>query len=324
MGVVMLAAWAIVPATERSAAYAELLNADSFEYTAGDTLGDAGGTGAKSGGTGWSSSNPAWNDSEGEHTIVEQSLQYTDDQGYSLITSGNRVEVTDLGGNTTASARREYTTGDSGDQTFGDDSNDPDPVWFSALVQGDSTNQARSLLRPSEDGSLNAGQGTPGSGRKNIRFHSSQTSPAKDTGVQPVKDSQTVDAGPDTIPSHNRADMLVTKVSFDTDGNQNDTAKLWVNPNDLSAGTLTDGSDAEAFREFKDFADMDFVKAGFLADLEGAAFDEVRVGTSFSDVSPRTPLPPSFGLGASCLGMMAAGGWWRRRRSRRAAAETAE
>ncbi len=308
---VMLAAWAIAPGIERSAAYAEILNADSFNYTVGDTLNN------KSGGTGWSGSNPQWNDSEGDYEIVDQSLEYQEPNGdRALVTSGNRVER--IGSQNTA--RREYTTGDSGDVTFGDDANDPNPVWFSALVQGDPNNAAQSIVRPAEDAIVSTGQGFPGSDKTTIHFHESQTPTSTDTGVTPT-DDEPGDPDNDTTPSHNDADMLVTKVNFNTDANGNETAKLWVNPKQLDFNTLDQPGDAQGFAEFVDFAAINVTKVGFLANFNGAAFDEMRMGTSFSDVSPRTPLPPSFALGASCLGMAAAGRWWRRRRARRVAAE---
>jgi len=279
---------------------------DGFKYESGDDLKK------KNGGFGW---DKPWQKNNKRMEIVENSLSYTDTKGNSLLTRGNRVERIQGDGdpysdalNNDSKYERTYAT-ELGVYPDVDQQFDPDPpndveggseqdqgrdvIWGSILIQG-ANDDEREVFEREADGDIKFGQGV--NGEQKQYEAAAQSTGSTDGGVQP-------NGLLGTDPDKTKADLLVSKLNFDTN-EDSETFKFWINPDDLTASTLTGASDAEGYIKLDNVSDLDPQQLDLYADINGAAFDEVRKGESYSAV---TPVPTPGGAAMGAVGLVLAG-----------------
>jgi hypothetical protein len=112
--------------------------------------------------------------------------------------------------------------------------------------------------------------------------------------------------------------FLVGSYTFNTSTGSDDVAQLWVNPSSTSFGagsaptsTLTDSANTDLGANILSFVLAD----RSAAEPSAGAIDELRIGTSWADVTPPVPEPTTLVLGG--LGAVSLGFFMRRRFGRK-------
>lgn len=248
-----------------SRAHAALLFHDSFNYTAGETLGT-------------SSSIADWENAKSNITIAEGSLSYA---GFQTST-GNRVNVN--GGSSNLDGTR-TVAGSWASQTNG-------TLYFSFLLRLDGVG-----------GIATSGNGTPivnisreGSGSQQLISLNLLNSSGMKLGVlkYPSSSSSVASAffasgpGADLSVDGSTTCLIVAKYEW-VEGAANDVVTVWVNPGNLG-GTEDNGNKVTTSAGTDGTAN-----AGRLYINRGPSLniDELRIGQTWAEVTPTGSVPPT-------------------------------
>ena len=205
-------------------------------------------------------------------------LAYTDVLGQMLDVTGNLVELSGSFGSPKQAARPLNTKLGTGSET----------VWLSLILDGSTASEINNITLA---GALFIGQGTKDTGALTWQI-GDQDGLVADTGILASELA-----------------FLVARIDF-TAGQED--VWLWVDP---VLGAEPDIATADASGSAKEF-EADFVQIQ-LESNTFAALDEIRIGSTFAEVTPFTVTPePNTGLlvGLGLIGL----GAYRRRPSRRA------
>ncbi len=255
-----------------SATQAQLIAYDGFstaEYVSGDSIAGV------NGGSSWGGS---WTLDAGA-TMEASSASLTYSSGGDILTTTAGSAGRFAGGSNTSITRDfNYTW------------NDGDEIWYSFLFQ---PNEAQGAPRDPFFGFIDESLGLGENNGFGVRNTGTNNDPAADTWVPSVTVFNSRTALPGTLDA-GVTYMFVGKATYNATGN--DIHELWINPNlNVDAGPTSSLLTGTAVREFSGFGDIDafFINTGFNTQY---AFDEIRIGESFRDVAPFTPVPePSTG-----------------------------
>jgi hypothetical protein len=271
--------------------HAALLAYEPYAYADGADLS------LQAGGSGWATS---WGDATGD-TAVAGSLDYVDAMGNTLITSGNLGHY--QGGLTSATGATNQTT-----QSFRD---------LPALRGADGTTTWLSFV------GLRLGEktGTPPTWQRAANFSLFEGTTERlaiGEGTNRAEDTWSL------VPAGGAGNTRASAVPFEQQSlivlridhlAGNDNAYLFVNPilgvepNIATADTNSLGAFSFSFNRVRPFAGN--MQTGHLPAI--VAFDEVRIGDTYGDVTPFIPEPSTWAL----VVLAAAGGLiWKRRRVR--------
>jgi hypothetical protein len=247
--------------------HAALIAYEGFEY-------DPGNLNTLNGGTGWTN---AWNvnsfSSVSTGNVVAGGLSYTDGSGNQLVVSGNSAEASGQPGS--AQHIRELPlTGSDGTTT-----------WISYIGQrlAPHATADENLARAA---SLQIREG----GTEKLAVGKGTTNPPSQTNWSMLHSGNAANAVYTDDPHLSQA-FLVVRVDHIGDATVADNAWLWVNP---SLATVPDTSSADAvFTGARDFT-FSAIRT-FAGNTNGGnpyalfAYDEIRFGTGYEDVSPFIP-----------------------------------
>lgn len=225
-----------------SSGQAALLSYESFDYTAGNLVG-------QNGGTGFSGAWSAFNGANGTTVVQAAGLEYS-----SLETDGGKAYITPTGGSSTGALRNLDATYSSG------------TVYLSFLTNLD--DGARFFGLSLYDG---------GTERLLIGKQGGQTSWSLSGPVVTAQTSGTV--------TLDTTFLMVLRVDFDASG-ANERLRLYIDPT-LGVEPAVAQIDLLTSTSFQFNALR--IAAGFTSGPQAAAigsFDEIRVGTTYADVTP--------------------------------------
>lgn len=280
-------------------ALASLISYESFNYTAGSSLiGQNGGTGfANAWQTNGSPNDPAVGLSS---SILSGSLNYTDSKGNQLVTSGGKLDALGLFG--TAQPNRDFSGTSGADGTT---------VWFSfiGVRMGPTTNNTGTPFNPYPRG-VNTAFFSNTTEKISIGNSSGMVSNLWTLIPNNVSASNQV-----TTLAYNNQALAVVRIDYKAG---NDDAYLWVNPilgvepSLSSADAKMLGSFDFAFNRVRPFAGAN--DAGNSRPYGEEQIDEIRLGTTFLDVTPfmAVPEPSVMVLSLVGAGLLA---WRLKRRS---------
>jgi PEP-CTERM motif len=251
-----------------SLAYADLLVYEGFDYAPGSLAGQNGGFGFAS----------AWTAGE----IVAGSLSYTDGNSNGLPTSGNRALISGTSGS--LSSYRDLSRNYGADTNFG-----PGTYWASFIgerLEPHATldeNSARSY-----GFQLHNGTGTSGDERLSAGSVTN-TPPGVPTTWSFFSDGSGALLAPTTAPMHDLSFVVMQiNIADATDGNNSDSAAMWVNPNlDEALGAPDAELASGAGNNFDYLFERIRLWAGNTSGGNPYAewtIDEIRIGTTFEDV----------------------------------------
>jgi hypothetical protein len=262
---------------------AALIAYEGFDY-------DPGNINALNGGSGWTT---AWTSNSTTGSVVAGSLGYTDTNGNQLVVSGN--SAVSSGQAASAQTVRDLPqTGAEGTTT-----------WLSYIGQRlaphdtDDQNLARAASLQIHDVGT-----TP---VEKLAIGKGTTNPPSETNWSILHSGNVANAVYSSVPQLSQA-FLVVRIDHIGDATVADNAWLWVNPL-LDSEPDTGNADA-SFIGALDFS-YDRIRV-FAGNTSGGnnwaeiAYDEIRFGTEYGDVSPYTqgiPEPASALLGLLGLGL---------------------
>jgi PEP-CTERM motif len=279
-----------------SVAQATLLDSEGFDYSAGDIVGQNGGAGwtaawanPASGGTAPWGTGGTMGNRKGDALATVPGLNYP-----GLDTSGGALN---------AGALSAYRSWDSS-SLFASTGNS---FWISFLVDPISGGAASSAyaLPFAENSPTVAPDYQKGSGAK---FSTGSTAWSVTLDIPGLENGSGYTTPPSLSLMMDQANLIV--MEFNYNGSGADSIQLWVNPTlggstpQLSDPTTTTGNGwLDPLGEF-------MIKSGSGVT---ASFDEIRIGNSFSDVTPSSVPEPGSAM-LLCAGVAAAA-WMSRRRS---------
>lgn len=276
LGLALCSVFFLSPTT----AQAQLIAYDGFstsEYVSGDSIAGV------NGGSSWGGS---WTLDAGA-TMEASSASLTYSSGGDVLTTTAGSAGRFAGGTNTSITRDFNYTWSDGDE-----------IWYSFLFQ---PNVAQGAPRDPFFGFIDESLGLSENNGFGVRNTGTNNDPSPDTWVPSVTVfnsrsalSGTLDAG--------ITYMFVGKATYNASGD--DVHELWINPNlNVDAGPTSSLMTGSTTREFTGFGDIDsfFVNTGFNTQY---AFDEIRIGETFRDVAPFTPIPePSSGALLAAVGV---------------------
>ncbi|AHF91700.1 anchor protein [Opitutaceae bacterium TAV5] len=262
---------------------AALIAYEGFDYTSGDALsGQAGGDGWLAGGFAWGAAPVSGG--EANATVGAGNLDHA-----GLSATGNHAVVSAAG----AYPNRYIAVAPYGGLPFGNAGNPVTELWIGFLFQPDTSSFAQ--LRLSTFGAEGGGS---------IMSFGSSLGHAELGNV--VSEADDVFVSGQTY-------FIAVQILFNTDSGAADTVHMYVNPTpgpvapSVSAALLTNTG-----------ADISFERIGLVAGTS-AAFDEIRIGTTFADIAPAViPEPAAAGLMLCAVAL--SGAWFLRRRAGRVSA----
>lgn len=268
-------------------AEAVLLAYEGFDYTAGtEVVGQNGGSGWDA--SGWQSRNAAGLGGSSVTTgapVMAGSLGYTSGAN-SLVTSGNHSHMFGTANGSFEPARGLASSAGGADGTS---------LYMSFLIQRTGEVQDPATTSPPNmyPRGANVRWWTDGGERGNIGNFSNASS---NTVKLQSKDSTVIDSGA----TYSDLNFVVGRIDFDSTGGN--MLHLWVNPDlateDLGAAMSTaymDGTDIS-------HGGIDFISPFLGNNSSGRPpseilWDEIRIGTTYADVTPYTTIPePTAGL----------------------------
>ena len=265
---------------------ADLIAYEPYDYVDGADLSN------QSGGTGWGL---PWTDTVGD-TAILGSLQYADSLGNSLVTSGNKAYYNGSGG--TSSPYRDLPSVLGADGTT---------TWVSFL--GQRIGPLHSPPTYYRAGNFSLFNRTLSSSTEQLAIGEGTNMPADTWALVP--DGSAANGIPSSVP-FDALSLLVVRIDHLAG---NDNAYLFVNPI-LGAEPEVAQADVQSLGAF-DFS-LNSVRP-FAGNPHSSGYphaelllDEIRIGETFADVTPFTPIPEP-GVAA----MLALGGAllaWRRSR----------
>ena len=243
-----------------------LLLYEGFDYTGGTTVGPNPSSGTMNGGTGWSV-NQRWFDNNptdaNAYTVASPSLSYG-----SLTTSGNALSQAS---DSIGAARNFNNTSTSlADGTY--------YVSFLISFSGNSPSMAN-MYGGLQLGSAYFGIANLNGGTTTERNFVLSNSYGNGTdGTTRVHTGVTL--------SLNTTYLLVAKVTFSASGQ--DSYSLWINP---TTGSEASAGAAQAFNNTTNSTSI--AQASFYTSSTafGMTVDELRIGTTWEDVTPGLPIP---------------------------------
>jgi len=289
-------AWVYLVCLVPAAAHAQLLAYDPFNQSNG-TLN---GTASSGGGAVWPTNPQLWQAAyppSNGGSVTANSLTYG-----SLATSGGKVAMPGFSGSNNGSYRALGTDRGGG----------PADLWISFLHAGDSPGGY--VLQLANGNNLVADFGSPGGPAYGMRLYNEATGAG--TGTQ-----TTVAATPTITPSF-ATHFFAVHLQLGQAGNTN-TVTMYLDPDTGSLGTAAPAGGSVAVYSTALNFHFDGIALAALTPASGPAyFDEIRIGTTWTAV---TPVPEPVGLTAVAVGgvgFVRAGQRWRRRERQRLASPT--
>ncbi len=252
---IVLAATVVVVSCAGGTCHAVLLGYDGFDYAVGSNIV------GETGGIGWAN---AWSGTAPSATIGDRDVQSPGATYPPLQTAGNKAFIS-----ATNQTQRTLTAGVQG--------TDAGTVWLSFIGQRVGPNNIRFF-------SLSLYQGTTDSANERFSIGEQSNNAADLWGAHFTSTAQgRVEVADASI---NTESFLLARVDYQPGANDN--LYLWVNT-DLSLGEpATATAEASSVGLWNLAFDIVSIRAGTTnGGNHGAAyFDELRIGTSFSDVTP--------------------------------------
>lgn len=268
---------------------ADLVLYEGFDYPAGALVNQNGGTGFS---TSWK------NSGAGGDTVTYPGLEYTSGAN-SLNVVGGYTTVTNTG---TAGSYRDFSAITAASDTV-------TTYWISVIA---STGGAPYSVS-GDEASL---QFRNGSGTNVLSVGAFGTS--ANWRLRAIGNSSGFSNAGDA-PSSSTEAYLVIRVDVDTTASAADNLYLWVNPDLGSEPTIAGATSSITGTNFWDNGEFSLVRlrtglieSGGTAESKSLTYDELRLGTSFTDVAP---IPEPAELAAIMGVLVAALGFLRRRRS---------
>jgi hypothetical protein len=324
-----IVAFAVVIASNPNS-HAAMLAYEGFDYDPSVLSGNNGGLGWAAG---WAQNGGSINNS----LVVSGSYTYTDINGYSLVTSGNRAHVTGDG-----SASGDNTGGTTGSASplrlleFGRGlSGEAETTWISMLSLRTGLPNPAPAAAPNDYlygravGTQFFYQSTTATSAGNEQFSIGRATQSSETDTSWVNDTWTVsqqgNANGQKVSNVNfadgTADFFLIRIdhigSTVNDAANADTMHVWINPSDLNV-MPSDGT-ADIVFNANEFAgslalnrDWIFNRIRlFGGGLQGTSYgafdlDELRIGETFADVTPNALVVPEPAVGVLAgLGLLA-------------------
>ncbi len=271
---------------------AALLAYEGFDYAVGSVVGQNGGSGFANA---WQ---PNGSGAGSIHDVVTGSLSYTDSLGNQLVTSGNSLHLSGSPtANNTAQPNRDFsfTRTTAGSST-----------WLSFLIErsGTVTNNVNTPQNPYPRGANVAFFNT---GSEQLAVGNSSGALLNEIALIPRG------SGANVVPSGNpysELSFVLVRIDHLGDATVNDNAYMWIDPNlnvepDIGTADAFSGGFDYVINRVRPFA------GGYDTGNGGRPnavldIDELRLGETFADVTPFTPVPEPgslslIGLGAAAL-----------------------
>lgn len=111
--------------------------------------------------------------------------------------------------------------------------------------------------------------------------------------------------------------FLVVSYTFNG-GSQDDVASMWINPSSGTFGAVSAPTPTlfttTAVNDGTQLGSFLFFQRSSALNPNEVIFDELRMGTSWADVTPAAVVPEPISAGLMGLGLLALSGWYRRKR----------
>ncbi len=265
---------AVLLTTTMTTTHGVLLLEEQFIYDPGALQDNDGGVGWKSG--------SKWSNNQTPGTqVVSPGLSYTDSLGNVLDVAGNSISPNNANDSNVEDAVRD---------AFGD-AIKSGTIWMSFLMKADPSGSNKVFVSMEEKYFM-------GQGSKNVS--SSKWS------LDDLADTNNILEDFDTPAIDSNTHFFVTRVEFNASGS-NEEAWFWIDPNLDATPSDSDSLTGTAGEVIQDF-DLTKISIGFDSSTN-AMVDELRIGTSYADVSPFTitaiPEASAF-LSMGCLALLAA------------------